>query len=246
MERINMNKTGDFSSAILLQKKKDSLLFRWQEDRDCLIKAVSPSRRDLVQALRDEYAVMSGIRNKCVPVYYDFLDQEDHFRWGNIDSWPAIMMEYIEGQALSRLLPHMDPESFLSVLLPVGHTLLDLLGAGVLYTDLNPGNVLIRLGQPPCLIDYTGAYYYRRNPRPDYRIRFSYRLSSDLPGPRLLIQELALMLESYLIDYEEKKEGRPVPSSVYSLLESGLNPSAGLIPEDYLSMLSSVLSKIRS
>jgi hypothetical protein len=114
----------------------------------------------------------------------------------------------------------MDPESFLSVLLPVGHTLLDLLGAGVLYTDLNPGNVLIRPGQPPCLIDYTGAYYYRRNPRPDYRIRFSYRLSSDLPGPRLLIQELALMLESYLIDYEEKK-GRP-PCAFLCIQPSGI------------------------
>ena len=239
-----MKEKADLSSAALIQKKKDCFLLRWQGSKDCLIKTVSPSRKDLVHALQDEYAVMKGIRNQCIPVYYDFYNQEDHFCWGEADSWPAIIMEFIDGLPLTRFLPDMDPAGFLSVLLSVGHTLLDLLRAGVLYTDLNPGNILIRQGQAPCLVDYTGAYFYRHNPRPDYKLRFSYRLSSDLTGPRLLIQELALMLRSYLMDYEEKKEGSSVPSPIYALLETGLHPSTGLALEDYLSMLSSVLSKI--
>ena len=94
-------------------------------------------------------------------------------------------------------------------------------------------------------MDFTGAYFYRLNPNPDYHLRFSYELNPNLAADQLLIQELALMMKSFLIDYEEKKEGRPVPSSVYSLLETGLHPSSDVTLSDYLQILSRLVEKER-
>ncbi len=223
------------TSCSLTERKKDTLLIRGFADGEaCFIKAVSPLRRDLVRAVRDEYQVMSQIRDSRLPRY---LDYSDHFCMGSEGPFNAICMEYVDGIPLSRLLKETELSVFLSILARLGHLLGDLLSLGVLYTDLNPGNILIRKEGPLCLVDFTGAYFYRLNPNPDYSLRFSYQLNPNLAGDQLLVQELALMMNQYLIDYEEKKEGITVPSSVYSLLETGLHPSPGLSLHDYLEIL---------
>ena len=229
-------KTPDLTSVSLLSRKKDTLLLKGEDGRrSYFIKAVSFARQDLVSAVRDEYAVMSRISEPCLPAY---LACRDDFQYGKGDSLLALITEYIDGTPFSQMLPSVDLNEFISVLTRAGYILKNLLSYGVLYTDLNPGNILIRDNQPPCLVDFTGAYFFRHNPNPDYTLRFSYRLSPQLSGEQLLIQELALMLNMFLTDYEEKKEGSRVPSSVYSLLETGLHPTGSLSLKDYLDLLS--------
>ena len=229
------------TSCTLTDRKKDTLLIRgFDGQKACFIKAVSPDRPDMVHALRDEYRAMSPIRDGRLPRYLAYTDR---FHMGSEGPFHALCMEYIDGRPLSRLLKTMDLRDFLSLLEETGRLLGYLVLQGVLYTDLNPGNIMVREDGSFCLVDFTGAYFYRLNPNPDYHLRFSYELNPNLAADQLLIQELALMMNAFLMDYEEKKEGRPVPSSVYALLETGLHPSDDLSLSDYLQILSRLLEK---
>jgi len=234
-------------SLTCLQTKKDSLLFRGQSPSGPLfVKALSARRRDLIHALRDEYAVLKEVRRPFIPAYYEYIHD---LQW-NGKCYEAITMEYIDNPTLSVLLPCLSSRALFAILARVGRALDDLRLSGIVYTDLNPGNILLNGKGDFTIVDYTGAWFYLRNPHPDYSLRFSYRLTFEGNATALLIRELALMLneiieirngaEGHNGQDSQKKEGSALPSSVYPVLETGLHPSNGLTLDEYAGMLYSL------
>lgn len=111
-----------------------------------------------------------------------------------------------------------------------------LLENGVLYTDLNPSNLIISEAHGDyavTLVDYTYCYYFLRNPYPAYPLRFSYNISPQLKGQQFLIQALTFLL----YDLVEENHIEQLPSPVYQLLETGRNPSEELSLHDFQEML---------
>ncbi len=234
------------NSLTCLQTKTDSLLFRGQSPSGPLfVKALSARRRALVHALRDEYAVLKEVHRPYIPTYYEYIHD---LQWDG-KCYEAITMEYIDRPALSGLLPSLSSRALFAILAGVGRALDDLRLSGIVYTDLNPGNILLDEKGDFRIVDYTGAWFYLRNPHPDYTLRFSYQLTFEGNATALLIRELALMLNEIIEIREEegqtgkagqKKEGSTLPSSVYPVLETGLHPSEGLTLDEYAGMLYSL------
>ena len=143
--------------------------------------------------------------------------------------------------------PHLEDLSWpevISVLDRICDLLAWLLDHGVLYTDLNPSNIILRrlqAGQGNAdvsrihvfLVDYTFCYFFLENPYPEYSLRFSYNLSPDLKGQQLLIQEMTLLLQ----DLADQRADSLIPSAVCRLIEAGKNPPEHLSLPDYSSMI---------
>ena len=119
-------------------------------------------------AFREEYEchrALSGL--KGFPRLYG---------WGEVDGVPAIVMEWVEGEALARLRPRLavDDAGRLSPLVAarLGRDLFDLLcrmslvGEGFVHRDISPANIMVRTARLPldrqlaegtfdlCLIDF--------------------------------------------------------------------------------------------
>ncbi len=224
------------SNITSIQKKQDCILFQGLlGERKIFGKALSAEREDLMAAITDEYHTMKDISHPMVPHYYGITAP---FCPDGNKEYKAVISDYINGTTLLRASEDLSWREILAMVTPVIGLLGFLKDRGLVYTDLNPGNIMISPAGHLYLVDYTGAWYYRRTPSPTYRLRFSYRPDPSLPGDRLLIQETALMLEDL---FDNKKEGSLLPSCVYALLETGLHPSSSLSLKDYQQMIRNCL-----
>ena len=238
------------------QKKSGFCLFEAGDSRGSYMIKCTPSEDTAaVSALQDEYACLSALSHPSIPRYYGI---KDHFSPETGADFTAVCMDYCRGKSLYRLAGALAPSVLARVLYRTGRVLEFLLHHGILYTDLHPSNILIKDETSPdpeiTLLDYTYCYYFRRNPRPGYGLRFSYRATPSLKGQQLLIQELALLAEDLssiradrqeksTVDRDtEKKEGSSLPSSFYLLIETGRHPGPDLFLSDYLSMISQLFS----
>ncbi|MDO4976197.1 MAG: hypothetical protein Q4E53_02930 [Eubacteriales bacterium] len=217
------------------QKKKDILLYRAKDHaRNYFLKSIIAKDDAVRQAFYDEYESLSQLVSPSLPIYYGI---EDNFRYPDQEgSYLTLCMEDCSDRQPLSMEDYSIPE-LLKILHKTGKTLLYLLSQGILYTDLNPSNILIDENLEVTLLDFTYCYYFLRNPRPAYPLRFSYNLTPSLKGHQLLIQELALLLQQMIMEKEEIS----LSSSVCLLLETGLHPSETLLLPDYLVLIEKAL-----
>lgn len=242
------------------QKKSGFFLYEAGDSHGRYMLKCAPFKdRAAVSALQDEYACLSALSHPSIPSYHGIMD---HFSPEDGSDFTAVCMDYCRGTSLYRLAASLSPACLAGILHRTGQILDYLLQEGILYTDLHPSNILVRNegGNNPeiTLLDYTYCYYFKRNPRPSYGLRFSYRATPSLKGQQLLIQELALLAEDLVSIRRqrqeaercgadtEKKEDRSLPSSFYLLIETGRRPGPDLFLSDYLSMLYELLSDCES
>ena len=196
------------------------------------IKCILSMDPALHRAFSDEYQVMHSLSHPGIPAYY-----------GMIEDFP---LPDREGHALALCMedclkmPQLDLAGLswpdlIETLSQICGILSYLLENGVLYTDLNPTNILLHYdkGIEVSLVDYSFCYFFLENPYPEYSLRFSYNLSPKLKGQQLLIQEMSFLLQE-LIDQRTNSQ---VPSSLYRLLEAGKNPPDYLSLSEYSSMI---------
>ena len=221
-----------FTSIAFFQKKKDITLYRAADEaHHYILKSIITKDAAVRQAFYDEYETLSSLRHPSVPVYYGICED--------------FLLPDQSGQALtlcmedcSRPLPcaPLTIRDLCHIAWKVSDTLMFLLEHGVLYTDLNPSNLIIS-GEKGSfnvtLVDYTFCYFFLKQPRPPYPLRFSYNLSPDLRGQQFLIQALTYLL----YDLMERYDIMELPSSVCQLLETGRVPSESLSLEDFSAML---------
>ena len=223
-----------FTSLELYQKKKEILLYRASDqEHRYILKSIITKDPALRQAFYDEYKAFSELSSPSLPFYYGIMED---FRYPDQQgAYLTLCMEDCsDGLPMDQL--HYTAPELTEILYKIGEILLYLLNHGILYTDLNPSNVLVRRSEGQwkvILIDFTCAYYYIRNPHPDYPLKFSYRLSPSLKGQQLLIQELALLLQDILLQDEVSETS----SALCLLLETGLHPGESLRLTDYLIMI---------
>ncbi len=97
---------------------------------------------------RREAALMASVSHPNVLSVFDF---------GEVDGRPYLVMEYVEGGDLRRLMrpgkPMAVPE-VLAILHPVGEALECLHRQGVLHRDLKPENILMHHGDNPKVADF--------------------------------------------------------------------------------------------
>ena len=149
----------------------------------------------------------------------------------------VLCMEHCQGVPLSRIQDRLDRSQLLGILVLAGELLHFLLNHGILYTDLNPDNLLVNEEETRLrvvLLDFTYCYYFLKNPNPEYGLRFSYDLDPSLKGQQLLIQELAFLFEDMIRTRADEKKDSELSSLVLSLYEAGKNPSPSLSLQDYL------------
>ena len=145
--------------------------------------------KQLILPTRDEFdddAVYEALVNKFKAAFRE--EYECHralsglkgfprlYGWGEVDGVPAIVMEWVEGETLTRLRPRLavDDAGRLSPLVAarLGRDLFDLLcrmnlvGEGFVHRDISPANIMVRTGRLPldqqlaegtfdlCLIDF--------------------------------------------------------------------------------------------
>ena len=228
------------TSFAFYQKKKNILLYRAEDDsRRYVLKSIITKDEAVRQAFYDEYESLRGLSSPSLPVYYGLWEE---FTYPDREgAYLTLCMEDCGHlPSLESLKP--DRQELLRILLKTGEVLSWLMDRGILYTDLNPSNILIR-GQGRdlgiTLLDFTFCYYFMRNPRPSYPLRFSYRLDPSLKGNQLLIQELALLLQERMEQEEDPDESSPL----FFLLETGLHPSDTLYLKDYLLLLEKFLNQ---
>ncbi len=225
------------TSFAFYQKKKNILLYRARDRSDrtrgYVLKSIITKDEAVRQAFYDEYESLHGLSSPHLPAYYALWED---FRYPDRDGvyLTLCMEDCSDRKPLSGMTPgHRD---LLRIILRTGEILLYLMDRGILYTDLNPSNVLVT-GEGKdlevTLLDFTFCYYYARNPYPSYPLRFSYSLDPSLRGHQLLIQELALLLQEMM----EQEEDSYRSSSLYFLLETGLHPSKSLYLKDYLALI---------
>jgi serine/threonine protein kinase len=227
-----------FPSLHLLQKKKDTLLYKASDDSKSYILKCADGTNPLVrQAFFDEYTTLHRLSHPSIPVYYALL--EDYPLPEQPGRYLVLCMEDRSLPTEKDSVPYSIRE-LMEILDQTGDTLSYLLKNGILYTDLNPSNLIIDRseGRPKVtLVDYTYCYYYLTNPHPKDPLRFSYDLSSGLHGQQLLIQEMSLLLQELL----EQNQPSQIPSSVYRLLQTGKTPPEGLCLEDFSAMIAEIL-----
>lgn len=234
----------ELTAESLLRRKKDLQIYRAPGHKNnCIWKCCSMSRKDMVEAFRDEFETMSSVEHPSVPAYFGHWD---NCVIGDSDQlWSVLCMEECPGLPLKDLVPHMSNRLMLRILMETGRLLSFLLGEGLVYTDLNLTNLLLdsqEKGSRLYLVDYTCSYYFLRNPNPSYSLCFSYDLSPDLKGQQLLVQELACLFEDMIRTRGDEKKDSRMPSSVLPLYETGKNPSPSLSLQDYICQIGHCLN----
>ena len=249
-----------FTSIAFFQKKKDITLYRAADEaHHYILKSIITKDAAVRQAFCDEFETLSHLRHPSIPVYYWL--KENVMLPGQETGALTLCME-----DCSRPAPcaPLSMDALCVVMTKTAGILAYLLENGVLYTDLNPSNLIFSpmgVGHAPqslhkhdreywqylraaaspetgedysvTLIDYTYCYYFLRNPKPTYPLRFSYDISPQLKGQQFLIQALTFLF----YDLIETNQIRTLPSAVCQLLETGRNPSDDLSLTDYIRML---------
>ncbi len=227
------------STPSLISKRQDTLLYSATDSqRNYILKCPRNITEATREAYLDEYATMSQILHPSIPVYYGY-EPDYRFDASDTEGFPCLCIEHCHGTPLSSRA-NLSARELKYILMSIGHVFISLLNNGILYLDLNPSNILIGSGDHPVitLLDYTFCYYFRRNPSPSYRLRFSYNLSASLPGQQLLIQEMSYFAHAMIDTFDI----HDIPSSFYLLIESGLKPSEDMALSDYLSLLENSIS----
>ncbi len=223
-----------FISLEFYQKKKDILLYRAKDHaRNYILKSIIAKDDAVRQAFYDEYETLSNLIHPSLPIYYG-ITEDFHYPDSEETYLTLCMEDCFSSLPLNEF--SFDSNTLLKIIYRTGEILLYLINHGILYTDLNPSNILIHQDEESLditLIDFTYSYYFLRNPNPDYPIRFSYNLSPSLKGHQMLIQELALLLQEMI----SQDESLSYPSSVYLLLETGLHPADTMLLPDFLLLL---------
>ena len=224
-----------FTAITFFQKKKDITLYRATDgQRRYLLKSIITKDAAVKQAFYDEYETLSTLRHPSIPSYYWL--EEDYLLPDKQTGALTLCME-----DCSRPAPEapLSMKALCHILAKTGNVLSYLLAHGVLYTDLNPSNLIIyrethtEADLSVTLVDYTYCYYCLRNPHALYPLRFSYDVSPKLKGQQFLIQALTYLLYDLL----EANHIEELSSPVYQLLETGRNPSEELSLDDYTAML---------
>lgn len=211
----------------VLASKRHSMVYQVTDGNSLFVLKTPKNLLDTdLEAYEDEYETLKNITHPVLPKYYDYY-KELVLPDGN-EPKPAILMEHVDGTPLSSY-EHLTTKELKKYILDLADGLLMLLENGVLYTDLHPGNLIIK-NEKLKLIDFTKAYYFIRNPYPSYTPKISYQLDQNLKGQQLLIQALSFLL-SHLID---KFCITGIP---FSLMELGLHPHSGLSFTDYIEKL---------
>lgn len=222
----------EFTSITFFQKKKDITLYRAADEAHrYILKSIITKDAAVRQAFCDEYETLSALRHPSIPVYYWL--REDYCLPGQKTGALTLCMEDCSRPAPGALFSITE---LCRILYKTAGILAYLLEHGVLYTDLNPSNLIIsrcHKDYAVTLVDYTYCYYFLRNPYPMYQLRFSYDVSPSLKGQQFLIQELTYLL----YDLIEENHIDTLPSLIYQLLETGRNPSEELSLEDFTGML---------
>ena len=223
-----------FSSLQFYQKKKDIVLYKaGDSSHRYMLKAIIPKDAVVKQAFYDEYHTLRQLHHPSIPVYYG-LDEHFHFP----DSPEEYLMLCMEDCSIppEQQLQHCTVKELGQILYQVTGVLSFLLDHGVLYTDLNPSNLILsrrKEGIRLTLVDYTYCYYFLHNPNPDYSLRFSYNLSPELKGRQLLIQEITYLAYALM----EDQRITDLSSNIYRLLETGKNPPEGLSLQEFSLMI---------
>ena len=127
-------------------RAEDSIL-----GRDVAIKRLHTegSERD-VRRFRREARLGASLNHPNLVTVYDALTTDDGI---------LIVMEYVDGQPLSDLIPPtgMDPRRLLEVLRPVASAIDYAHEHGVVHRDLKPANILIGENRHPKLVDFGTA-----------------------------------------------------------------------------------------
>lgn len=208
----------------ILASKRQSILYRVTDGTSLyVLKTPKLVNCSDVEAYEDEFETLKHVSHPVLPKYYDF--HPNLIIPDAKGDRPALLMEYVEGIPLSAY-KHLTTKELKKYILDLGDALLTLLTHGVLYTDLHPGNLLIRNGELK-LIDFTRAYYFLRNPYPSYTPKISYQLNQNLKGQQLLTQALTLLL----VHLSEQFDVKNIP---LSLIRLGEHPHSGLIFHDFL------------
>lgn len=227
-----------FVSITFYQKKRDVILFQAATDTEkYILKAIIAKDESVKQAFCDEYFNLAPLSHPSIPKYYGL---RDNFHCPMLDGdYLTLCMEDCTPN-LPLSFSSLSADQMAELLYQTGETLSFLLDHGILYTDLNPSNLLVETGRGRLevrLIDYTFCYYFLNNPNPGYSLRFSYNLDPSLTGQQLLIQELAYLLNE-LIELNPQEK---LFSGLYTLLETGLHPTSSLTLRQYLSLLKQLL-----
>jgi serine/threonine protein kinase len=228
-----------FTSLEFFQKKKEILLYKASDGQHhYMLKCTDMSNEVTCQAFYDEFHALEPLSHPAIPRYNALLS--DYTLPGQSGSYLVLCMED-RSAAVSCEISSCSVPDLLTVLLQLTDVLSYLLGHGILYTDLHPSNLIIDAAKEVkqvTLLDYTYCYYYQANPHPSYPLHFSYDLSPDLTGQRLLIQELSFLLQDMLDLVPADEE---ISSRVYRLLETGKTPPEGLTLADFSIMLREIL-----
>lgn len=223
-----------FSSLEFYQKKKDIVLYKANDpSHRYILKAIITKDDAVKQAFYDEYHTLRQLHHPSIPVYYGL---EEHFHFPDSpEEYLALCMEDCS-LPQEELLQHGTITDLGQILCKVTDVLSYLLDRGVLYTDLNPSNLILSRRKEEIhltLVDYTYCYYFLRNPNPVYSLRFSYNLSPSLKGQQLLIQEITYLACALLEDHRIVE----LSSGIYRLLETGKNPPEGLSLQEFSLMI---------
>lgn len=225
-----------FSSLQFYQKKRDVVLYKAKDDsRHYMLKGIRTKDSSVTQAFYDEYHTLKMLRHPSIPVYYG-LEPSFHF-----PDFPGDFLTLcMEDRSIPdlQLLKQYNLQELGEILCQVTEVLSYLLEHGILYTDLNPSNVILSRqnnGIHLSLVDYTFCYYFLQNPNPAYSLRFSYDLSPYLKGQAMLIQEVTYLAYALLDTDSHSISG--LPSRVLRLLETGKNPPETLSLADFSIML---------
>lgn len=128
-----------FTAITFFQKKKDITLYRATDgQRRYLLKSIITKDAAVKQAFYDEYETLSTLRHPSIPSYYWL--EEDYLLPGKQTGALTLCME-----DCSRPAPEapLSMKALCHILAKTGNVLSYLLAHGVLYTDLNPSNLII-------------------------------------------------------------------------------------------------------
>lgn len=256
-------KASHITSLNFYQRKRESILYRgMSEQGPVFIKCIITPDPALRQAFFDEYRVMHSLSHPGIPAYYGMIDE---FPLPDRDGRAlALCMEdclRIPQLSLAQL-SWPEVTDTLSQICDIVSYLLD---KGVLYTDLNPTNILINYTNTIIKREqdiYSTEAKKKRNIRDmqntqtnkklqislvDYTCcyfflenpypEYSLRFSYNL-SPRLKGQQLLIQELSLLLqELIEERADTDIPSGFYQLLEAGKNPPEYLSLSEYASMI---------
>lgn len=229
---------SDLTSIQFYQKKRNVLLYKASlAGKRVLLKCTSLGKPSDREAFMDEYKALKGLSHPGIPAYYWL--REPFYLPDQREPFLVLCMEDCSKTPAVTTSELSLPE-IIAVLRQVCTIISWLLEHGILYTDLNPTNLILHRHDNSIsvsLVDYTYCYFFLENPYPHYSLRFSYNLSPSLKGQQLLIQELSFLLQELL----DNREDILIPSRIYRLMETGMNPSEHLSLSDYSAMLDNIL-----